>query len=270
MKQILAKPNSLKSIPQSPLIIFPDNAARGALRWPDAKSLKQKLAIDERNLGDPEQMAAYLRGKSEWHIKEFTRELYDSLGALIIAATDESGPGRAGPARSEEALRLLHELQQSLNIAIDLKRQIADALGLRECDGVGLFGAIRWQLAHPCLNGGLRCAWRGSQEPPLKSDVAMSLFGFIKDALELISVNKSSAAVLYAFVKPSTLTLQFTYNRHKEKIDSTPPVEHLLRSIELLGGRFTFISSSSGGSSLRAEIPLGRSVLPRSLGLVSR
>jgi glucose-6-phosphate-specific signal transduction histidine kinase len=257
MKQILPRPISLKSIPRSPLIIFPDNAARGALRWPDAKSLQQKVAIDERNLRDPEQMAIYLRGKAEWNTKEFTRELYDSLGALIIAATDQSGPGRAGPARSDEALRLSHELQQSLNIAVDLKRQVANALGLREFDSVGLFGAIRWQLAHACLNGGLRCAWRGSQEPPLNSDVAISLFGFVKEALELISVNKSSAAVLYAFVKPSTLTLQFTYNRHKENIDGAPAVEHLRRSIELLGGRFTFISSSSGGSSLRAEIPLG-------------
>ncbi|HEY0746931.1 MAG TPA: hypothetical protein VGD63_09550 [Steroidobacteraceae bacterium] len=254
------------------MILFPDNSARGALRWPDAKSPQQKLAIDERNLRDPEQMAIYLRGKAEWNIKEFTRELYDSLGALIIAATGEFGPGRGGPARSGEALKLLRELQRSLNIAVDLKRQIANALGLREFDSVGLFGAIRWQLAHPCLNGGLRCAWRGSQEPPLKTEVAISLFGFIKEALELISVNKSSAAVLYAFVKPSTLTLQFTYNRHKEKIDSALPVERLRRRIELLGGRFTFISSSSGGSSLRAEIPLGRphSMLPRRLRLVRR
>jgi signal transduction histidine kinase len=187
---------------------------------------------------------------------EYTRELYDSLGALLIAATAERRPDREAPARSEEALVLLNELQQSSNSAAELRDRIAKHLGLSESHGIGLFGAIRWQLSHPSLNGGIRCAWRGSKEPPLRADVAISLFQFVKDALQLISVNRSSAAVLYAFVKPATLTLQFTFNRDKETAAEAPQLRRLEESIQALGGSFTFISASSGGSSLRAEIPV--------------
>jgi signal transduction histidine kinase len=153
-------------------------------------------------------------------------------------------------------LVVLNELQQSLNTAAELRGRIAKHLSLSESHAIGLFGAIRWQLSHPCLNGGIQCAWRGSKEPPLKAEMAISLFQFVQDALQLISVNQSSAAVLYAFVTPATLTLQFTFNRDKKTAGEAPQLQRLEERIQALGGSFTFISSSSGGSSLRAEIPI--------------
>jgi signal transduction histidine kinase len=255
MTQIPSKSPS-KGIPRPPLIAFPSDASEGSLRWPGPESPKRKLWVDEYSRRDPEGMAVCLNTKERWNIKEYTRELYDCLGALLIAATQEIQSDRQGQARSEEALALLNELQRSLNTAVDLRHRIAKHLGLSESLSIGLFGAIRWQLSHPCLNRGIQCAWRGSKEPPLKAEAAISLFCFVKDALQLISVNILSAAVLYAFVKPTTLTLQFTFNRDKETVGEAPQVQHLEERIQTLGGRFTFIGSSSGGSSLRAEIPV--------------
>ena len=147
-------------------------------------------------------------------------------------------------------------------------RRIIDQLRPTLLDDIGLFAALRWQLKETCGRAGLKCIESyPDDEPRFNSEAAIALFRIAQEAFR--NILKHSAAT----------SMDITLNIDSEKIImqisddgkgipagraaaiGSHGIASMRHRVRALGGRLDIRSSSAGGTSLLAQIPVANALL---------
>src|SRR3984885_15154680 len=134
------------------------------------------------------ELSTHLQSIAEQEKSLLSRELHDELGGLLIAARMDvswiEDRVSSGDAAVLEHFRRVHE---ALQAGVELKRRVVENLRPSLLDNLGLFAALRWQVADTCGRAGLRCLEHYPPEDlPLSPEAAITVFRIVQEALNNI------------------------------------------------------------------------------------
>ena len=232
------------------------------------QKLQLEREAEERNR-ELVELSTHLQSVAEREKASLARELHDELGGLLVGARmDISWAEQHLTGDNADLKQRLHRVQQNLSAGVDLKRRIIDELRPTLLDDIGLFAALRWQLKETCGRAGLKCIESyPDDEPRFNSEAAIALFRIAQEAFT--NILKHSAAT----------SMDITLNINTEKIVmqisddgkgipagrltavGSHGIASMRHRVRALGGRLDIRSSSAGGTSLLAQIPVANALL---------
>ncbi len=134
-----------------------------------------------------QQLAADLQFSMERERAAIARELHDELGSALVSVKIHLD-GLRRRAASNEVLGP-ERFSQSLSViaaSIDTMRRLVERLRPSILDHLGLFAALRWQLAESCTASDLQSiAHIPEEEPDFSPDLAILVVRILSEAIEL-------------------------------------------------------------------------------------
>lgn len=130
-------------------------------------------------------LSTHLQSLAEQEKSGLARELHDELGGLLVAARMDVSwlETRVGSAESDVKSRF-KRLHEALQTGVDVKRRVVENLRPTLLDNLGLFPALRWQLADSCGRAGLECVEHyPAEEPVLTPEASIAVFRIVQESL---------------------------------------------------------------------------------------
>ena len=130
-------------------------------------------------------LSTHLQSLAEEEKAALARELHDELGGLLVAARMdvswlETRLG-SGDVEVQSHFKRLHE---ALQAGVDVKRRVVENLRPTLLDNLGLFPALRWQVADSCGRAGLKCVEHyPDEEPSLTPEASIAVFRIVQESL---------------------------------------------------------------------------------------
>src|SRR6516165_8150803 len=114
-----------------------------------------------------------------------SRELHDELGGLLVAARmDVSWIEERLKSPDPEVQSHFRRVHEALQSGVDVKRRVVENLRPSLLDNLGLFPALRSQVADACGRAGLRCIERyPDEELNLTPESSITVFRIVQEAL---------------------------------------------------------------------------------------
>jgi signal transduction histidine kinase len=162
-------------------------------------------------------------------------------------------------------------VHDALQAGVDVKRRVVENLRPTLLDNLGLFPALRWQVADSCGRVGLNCTERyPPEELNLTPEASIAIFRIVQEALTNI--------LKHAQARNVEISIE---SRHQSLIVRIRddgiglPLERLqaLRSHGLaamrhravaLGGQWRVLRATGGGTEIEVRLPLEKILLPTS------
>jgi signal transduction histidine kinase len=203
---------------------------------------------------------SYLQCKAEEEKAELTRELHDNLGGLMVAAMMDTVWIQAHWDDAPQSQRRLNRVRDALAAAIDLKRNLIEALRPTLLDNFGLFAALKWHFKHWCAASGLTCHLNlAEREPTLLPATSIALFRFVQESLDLVKDHAHASSVSLALEScPTAMTISLAHDGGFDEafLQSEVRFVALRHRIEQLRGVLRVEDSALRTSFLIAWIPL--------------
>jgi len=220
----------------------------------------------EQRTEELSELSTHLQSLAEREKSALSRELHDELGGLLVAARMdvswiEERLGSPDP-DVQAHFRRVHEALQS---GVDVKRRVVENLRPSLLDNLGLFPALRSQVADSCGRAGLHYIERyPNEELHLTSDSSITVFRIVQEALTNI-VKHARAERVEVTVEPRAPWLILRIRDDGVGV----PLERLraLRSHGLaamrqraagLGGHWQVRRPAGGGTEVEVRLPLER------------
>ena len=130
-------------------------------------------------------LSTHLQSLAEQEKAALARELHDELGGLLVAARMDvswlEARVASGDAEVQSHFKRLHE---ALQTGVDVKRRVVENLRPTLLDNLGLFPALRWQVADSCGRAGLECVeLYPAEEPLLTPEASIAVFRIVQESL---------------------------------------------------------------------------------------
>jgi signal transduction histidine kinase len=157
------------------------------------------------------ELSTHLQALAEREKSALSRELHDELGGLLVAARmDVSWLEERMAANDPELRSRFARVQEALQSGVDIKRRVVESLRPTLLDNLGLFPALRWQVADSCSRAGLGYVEHFPPvEPRLTPDAAIALFRIVQEALTNIVKHAEAHTVEIALeMQPEWLVLK--------------------------------------------------------------
>jgi len=236
----------------------------------EAAELTQRRAeleqLVEQRTAELSELSTHLQSLAEQEKSALSRELHDELGSLLVAA-------RMDVSWIEERLRTedpelqvhFRRVHEALQSGVDVKRRVVENLRPSLLDNLGLFPALRSQVADACGRAGLRCIERYPQEElRLTPQASITVFRIVQEALTNI-VKHARAKTVEVTIEPRAPWLALRIRDDGVGL----PLERLrtLRSHGLaamrqrasgLGGQWQVRRPAGGGTEIEVRLPLDR------------
>ena len=225
--------------------------------------LEQQLRRRNEELSE---LSTHLQALAEREKSALSRELHDELGGLLVAARmDVSWLEERIAANDPELRSRFARVQEALQTGVEIKRRVVENLRPTLLDNLGLFPALRWQVADSCDRAGLRFVEHFPPvEPRLTPDAAIALFRIVQEALTNIVKHAQARTVEIAIeMQPEWLVLRI----RDDGIGLPPDRLRALGSHGLaamrhrataLGGSWRAFRRRDRGTELEVRLPLGR------------
>jgi signal transduction histidine kinase len=212
------------------------------------------------------ELSTHLQSIAEQEKSLLSRELHDELGGLLIAARmdvswieDRVGSGDA------EVLEHFRRVHEALQAGVELKRRVVENLRPSLLDNLGLFAALRWQVADTCGRAGLRCLEHYPPEDlPLSPQAAITVFRIVQEALNNILKHARARSVDIVVQSQGEWLLV----RIRDDGVGLPPARlralgsHGLAAMRhralVLGGQWQVGPRPGGGTQIEVRLPLAQ------------
>jgi signal transduction histidine kinase len=212
------------------------------------------------------ELSTHLQSIAEQEKSLLSRELHDELGGLLIAARmdvswieDRVGSGDA------EVLEHFRRVHEALQAGVELKRRVVENLRPSLLDNLGLFAALRWQVADTCGRAGLRCLEHYPPEDlPLSPEAAITVFRIVQEALNNILKHARARSVDIVVQSQGEWLLV----RIRDDGVGLPPARlralgsHGLAAMRhralVLGGQWQVGPRPGGGTQIEVRLPLAQ------------
>jgi signal transduction histidine kinase len=131
------------------------------------------------------ELSTHLQSMAEQEKSALSRELHDELGGLLVAARmDVSWLEDRLSTNDPEVRSYFKRVHETLQAGVDVKRRVVENLRPTLLDNLGLFPALRWQVADGCGRAGLKCIERyPDAELLLTPEASITVFRIVQEAL---------------------------------------------------------------------------------------
>jgi signal transduction histidine kinase len=236
----------------------------------EATELAQRQAelerLVEQRTEELSDLSTHLQSLAEREKSALSRELHDELGGLLVAARmDVSWIEERLKSQDPELQAHFRRVHEALQSGVDVKRRVVENLRPSLLDNLGLFPALRSQVADSCGRAGLRCIERyPNEELHLTPESSITVFRIVQEALTNI-VKHARAQRVEVTVEPRAPWLILRIRDDGVGL----PLERLraLRSHGLaamrqraagLGGYWQVRRPAGGGTEVEVRLPLDR------------
>jgi len=231
----------------------------------------------EQRTAELSELSTHLQSLAEQEKSALSRELHDELGGLLVAARmDVSWIEERLRSQDPELQAHFRRVHEALQSGVDVKRRVVENLRPSLLDNLGLFPALRSQIADSCARAGLKCIECFAQEElRLTPEASITVFRIVQEALTNI-VKHARARTVEVSIEQVAPWLVLRIRDDGVGL----PLERLraLRAHGLaamrqraagLGGQWQVRRPSSGGTEIEVRLPLER-VLDESTEAVLR
>ena len=222
----------------------------------------------EQRTEDLSELSTHLQSLAEQEKAALSRELHDELGGLLVAARmDLSWLEERVASNDEEVRAYFRRVHEALQSGVDIKRRVIENLRPTLLDNLGLFPALRWQVADYCGRAGLKSIERyPADELQLTPQASIAVFRIVQEALTNVVKHSRAHSVEIAIeVAPPWLVVRVSDD------GVGLPLERLraLRSHGLaamrqrargLGGQLQVLRPEQGGAVIEVRVPLERAL----------
>jgi signal transduction histidine kinase len=215
------------------------------------------------------ELSTHLQSLAEQEKSALSRELHDELGGLLVAARmDVSWIEERLGTEDPELQAHFRRVHEALQLGVDVKRRVVENLRPSLLDNLGLFPALRSQVADACRRASLRCIEHYPQEElQLTPQASITVFRIVQEALTNI-VKHARARTIEISIEPRAPWLLLRIRDDGVGF----PLERLraLRAHGLaamrqraagLGGEWEVRRPLSGGTEIEVRLPLERVML---------
>ena len=139
----------------------------------------------QRRTEELSELSTHLQSLAEKEKSALSRELHDELGGLLVAARMDVSwlEDRLNTADSE-VQGYFKRVHEALQTGVEVKRRVVENLRPTLLDNLGLFPALRWQVADICGRAGLKYIERYPQEELLLTpEASIAVFRIVQEAL---------------------------------------------------------------------------------------
>jgi signal transduction histidine kinase len=227
------------------------------------ESDKALLAAEVRaRTAELSELSSHLQEVTERERSQLSRELHDELGGMLIAAKMDMAWLQKHPGDSPDAHSRWERLRSMLDAGVDLKRRIVEQLRPSLLDTLGLFAALRWQLAESCGRAGLECCEDlPEEELRLNSDAAIALFRIAQESMTNILKHAHATRVsLTVAIDATSLTMIIADNGRGMQLPLRTGSHGLMgmrHRVETLSGSWEIGRGAGGqGTELRVRVSL--------------
>ena len=220
----------------------------------------------EQRTEELSELSTHLQSLAEQEKSALSRELHDELGGLLVAARmDVSWIEERVKSEDPDVQAHFLRVHEALQSGVDMKRRVVENLRPSLLDNLGLFPALRSQVADSCGRAGLRSIERyPNEELHLTPDSSITVFRIVQEALTNI-VKHARAQRVEVTVEPRAPWLILRIRDDGVGL----PLERLraLRSHGLaamrqraagLGGHWQVRRPAGGGTEVEVRLPLER------------
>jgi signal transduction histidine kinase len=220
----------------------------------------------EQRTAELSELSTHLQSLAEQEKSALSRELHDELGGLLVAARmDVSWIEERLGTQEPEVQAHFRRVHEALQSGVDVKRRVVENLRPSLLDNLGLFPALRSQIAESCARAGLKCIERFAQEElRLTPEASITVFRIVQEALTNI-VKHARARTVEVSIEQVAPWLVLRIRDDGVGL----PLERLraLRAHGLaamrqraagLGGQWQVRRPLSGGTEIEVRLPLER------------
>jgi signal transduction histidine kinase len=139
----------------------------------------------EQRTAELSELSTHLQSLAEQEKSALSRELHDELGGLLVAARmDVSWIEERLKTQDPELQAHFRRVHEALQSGVEVKRRVVENLRPSLLDNLGLFPALRSQVADTCRRAGLKCIERYPQEDvQLTPEASITVFRIVQEAL---------------------------------------------------------------------------------------
>jgi signal transduction histidine kinase len=148
------------------------------------RSTELELLV-KRRTEELSQLSTHLQSLAERERSALSRELHDELGGLLVAARMDVSWLEDRVATSDAEVQAhFKRLHEALQAGVEVKRRVVENLRPSLLDNLGLFPALRWQVADICGRAGLHCTERyPPEELDLTPEASIAIFRIVQEGL---------------------------------------------------------------------------------------
>ena len=230
-----------------------------------ARRAELERQVEERT-AELSELSTHLQSVAEQERAALSRELHDELGGLLVAARmDVSWIEERVHSEDPEVRSHFRRVHEALQQGVDVKRRVVENLRPSLLDNLGLFPALRWQVADTCGRAGLKCIERyPDEELLLTPEASITVFRIVQEALTNILKHAQAQSIEICI----ETTARFLVVRIADNGVGLPRERLLaLRSHGLaamrhrasgLGGQWEVRRPANGGTQIEVRLPLER------------
>jgi signal transduction histidine kinase len=236
----------------------------------EAAELAQRQAelerLVEQRTAELSELSTHLQSLAEQEKSALSRELHDELGGLLVAARMDVSWIEERVATDDPEVRAhFRRVHEALQSGVDVKRRVVENLRPSLLDNLGLFPALRSQVADACGRAGLKCIERYPQEElQLTPEASIIVFRIVQEALTNIVKHARARTVEVAIEsRPPWLVLRIRDDGIGLPLERLRALRaHGLAAMRQrassLGGQSQVHRLGDRGTEVEVRLPLGR------------
>jgi len=229
------------------------------------RSTELELLV-KRRTDELSQLSTHLQSLAERERSALSRELHDELGGLLVAARMDVSWIEDRVATSDAEVQAhFKRVHEALQAGVEVKRRVVEHLRPTLLDNLGLFPALRWQVADICGRAELDWTERyPPEELDLTPEASIAIFRIVQEALTNI-LKHARAHNVEVSVESRHQALIVRVRDDGVGLPSEP--RQALRSHGLaamrhravgLGGQWNVRRITGGGTEIEVRLPLDK------------
>jgi signal transduction histidine kinase len=218
----------------------------------------------KRRTEELSQLSTHLQSLAEQERSALSRELHDELGGLLVAARMDVSWLEDRVATSDAEVQAhFKRVHDALQAGVDVKRRVVENLRPTLLDNLGLFPALRWQVADTCGRAGLRCTERyPPEELSLTAEASIAIFRIVQEAMtNILKHAKARNVEISIESRHQSLIVRVRDDGVGLPLERPQaPRSHGLAAMRHravgLGGQWRVLRTTGGGTEIEVRLPL--------------
>src|SRR6267154_996270 len=229
------------------------------------RSTELELLV-KRRTEELSQLSTHLPSLAEQERSALSRELHDELGGLLVAARMDVSWLEDRVATSDAEVQAhFKRVHEALQAGVEVKRRVVENLRPTLLDNLGLFPALRWQIADICGRAGLHCTERyPPEELDLTPEASIAIFRIVQEALTNILKHARARNVEVSIESwHQALIVRIRDDGVGLPLEPRQPLRsHGLAAMRHravgLGGQWHLLRMTGGGTEIEVRLPLDK------------
>ena len=236
----------------------------------EAAELAQRRAelesLVQRRTEELSELSTHLQSVAEQEKAALSRELHDELGGLLVAARMDVSWLEDQMANNDPQVRShFKRVHEALQTGVEVKRRVVENLRPSLLDNLGLFPALRWQVADSCGRAGLKYTERyPAEEVTLTPEASIAVFRIVQEGLtNVLKHARAQSTDIALETRPPWLIVRIRDDgvglpSERQQAPRSHGLAAMRHRAAGLGGHWQARRLPGGGTEIEVRLPLER------------